>query len=79
MADAGVAVLIAVGGLPARAVADGAVEGGMAPERVHYASGSAQAADLAASLVKACDLVLVKGSRGIRTELVVDRLKAELA
>ena len=54
-ADAGVAVLIAVGGLPARAVADGAVEGGR-PERVHYASGSSvQAADLAASLVKAGD------------------------
>ena len=37
-----------------------------------------QAADLAAALVKPGDLVLVKGSRGIRTEIVVDRLKAEL-
>jgi len=32
-----------------------------------------------AALVRAGDLVLVKGSRGIRTDVVVDRLKAELA
>jgi UDP-N-acetylmuramoyl-tripeptide--D-alanyl-D-alanine ligase len=78
-AGSGVAVLIAVGGSPARAVADAAVAAGMPAGRVHYASSSAQAAELAAALVEAGDLVLVKGSRGIRTELVVDRLKAEFA
>jgi UDP-N-acetylmuramoyl-tripeptide--D-alanyl-D-alanine ligase len=77
-ADAGVAWLIAVGGPAARAVVQGAVEGGVAPDRAHYASTSAQAGDLAVTLVKSGDLVLVKGSRGIRTEVVVDRLKAEL-
>jgi UDP-N-acetylmuramoyl-tripeptide--D-alanyl-D-alanine ligase len=70
-------VLIAVGGTPARHVAEGAIEGGMPAADVHYAAESGQAADLAAALVKAGDLVLVKGSRGIRTEIVVDRLKAE--
>ena len=40
---------------------------------------SAKAADLTVTLVKAGDLVLVKGSRGVRTEAVVDRLKAEFA
>jgi UDP-N-acetylmuramoyl-tripeptide--D-alanyl-D-alanine ligase len=77
-AGAGIAALIAVGGVPARAVAEAAVQGGMPPADVHYVSSSVEAADLAAALVRPGDLVLVKGSRGIRTELVVDRLKAEL-
>jgi UDP-N-acetylmuramyl pentapeptide synthase len=44
---------------------------------VHYAENSRQASDIAAALVKPGDLVLVKGSRGIRMEVVADRLKAE--
>jgi UDP-N-acetylmuramyl pentapeptide synthase len=40
---------------------------------------SAEAADLAERKVRPGDLVLVKGSRGIRTDLVVDRLKVEFA
>ena len=71
--------LVAVGGSNARAVADGAVRAGMPASRVHYVENSRDAADLAATLVKSGDVVLVKGSRGIRTEVVVDRLKAELA
>jgi UDP-N-acetylmuramoyl-tripeptide--D-alanyl-D-alanine ligase len=78
-ADAGVAILIAVGGPAARAIAAGAAEAGMAVSNIYYAATSTKAADLAATLVKDGDLVLVKGSRGIRTEVVVDRLKAEFA
>jgi UDP-N-acetylmuramyl pentapeptide synthase len=51
----------------------------MPAARVHYVAESGQAADLAVAIVKAGDVVLVKGSRGIRTEVVVDRLKAEFA
>jgi UDP-N-acetylmuramyl pentapeptide synthase len=40
---------------------------------------SAEAAELAARRTRPGDLVLVKGSRGIGTDLVVDRLKAEFA
>ena len=40
---------------------------------------SDQAAAAVTGLVRAGDLVLVKGSRGIRTDVVVDRLKAEFA
>ena len=76
---AGLSALVAVGGAPARALAEGAVRAGMPEGSVRYLADSAQAADLAAQLVKAGDLVLVKGSRGIRTEVVVDRLKAEFA
>jgi UDP-N-acetylmuramyl pentapeptide synthase len=44
---------------------------------VHRFADSAEAAPAVATLVRAGDLVLVKGSRGTRTDLVADRLKAE--
>jgi UDP-N-acetylmuramoyl-tripeptide--D-alanyl-D-alanine ligase len=78
-AHAGLAVLVAVGGANARALAEGAVSAGMAASNVHYVENSGGAADLAAGLVKPGDLVLIKGSRGIRTDVVVDRLKAGFA
>ena len=78
-AKSGLAALVAVGGASARALADGAVQGGMNPSAVHYLRDSALAADLAVTLIKPGDLVIVKGSRGIRMDVVVDRLKAELA
>jgi UDP-N-acetylmuramoyl-tripeptide--D-alanyl-D-alanine ligase len=78
-AASGLGALITVGGTNARALADGAVAAGMPPANIHYVENSDRAADLAATLVKPGDLVLVKGSRGIRTEVVVDRLKAEFA
>jgi UDP-N-acetylmuramoyl-tripeptide--D-alanyl-D-alanine ligase len=78
-ARSGISELIAVGGASARALAEGAAAAGMAAAHVHYVPTSREAADLAVKLVKAGDLVLVKGSRGIRTEVVADRLKAEFA
>jgi UDP-N-acetylmuramoyl-tripeptide--D-alanyl-D-alanine ligase len=78
-ARAGIAELIAVGGANARALAEGASDAGMSKAHVHYVASSTEAADLAATLVRPGDLVFVKGSRGIRTEVVVDRLKAEFA
>jgi UDP-N-acetylmuramoyl-tripeptide--D-alanyl-D-alanine ligase len=78
-ARAGISELIAVGGASARALTEGAASAGMPAARVHYVPNSQEAADLATKLVKPGDLVLVKGSRGIRTEVVVDRLKAEFA
>jgi UDP-N-acetylmuramyl pentapeptide synthase len=49
------------------------------PSRVEHFATSADAAERASVLVGAGDLVLVKGSRGVRTDVVVDRLKAERA
>lgn len=72
-------VLVAIGGANARAVADGAMKAGLAAPDVHYLENSQSAADLVATIVRPGDIVLVKGSRGIRTEAVVDRLKVELA
>jgi UDP-N-acetylmuramoyl-tripeptide--D-alanyl-D-alanine ligase len=76
-ARAELSALVAVGGPHARELAEGARAAGMPATNVYYVENSHQAAEMAATLVKPGDLVLVKGSRGIRTEVVVDRLKAE--
>ncbi|HKB12104.1 MAG TPA: UDP-N-acetylmuramoyl-tripeptide--D-alanyl-D-alanine ligase [Vicinamibacterales bacterium] len=68
--------LIAVGGPPARALADAAIAAGMPRDAVRHFATSDEAADAAAAALRAGDLVLVKGSRGIRTDRVVDRLKS---
>ena len=76
-ADARVDLLLAVGGAPARALAAAAVAAGMPAASVRYFATSDEAADAAAGLVHSGDLVLVKGSRGVKTDRVVERLKAE--
>jgi UDP-N-acetylmuramoyl-tripeptide--D-alanyl-D-alanine ligase len=78
-AQSGLDLLIAVGGAPANRLADAAKTAGMPPSAVAYVATSAEAADLALKRVRAGDLVLVKGSRGIRTDVVVERLKVEFA
>jgi UDP-N-acetylmuramyl pentapeptide synthase len=60
-------------------MARAAVEGGMPSRCVWHLASKEEAADLALGQVRAGDLVLVKGSRGIGTDLVVQRLKAEFA
>ena len=78
-AAAGLHLLLTVGGDGAREMASAAVSAGMAADAVSHFETSAAAADAAARLVRAGDIVLVKGSRGVRTDVVVDRLMAELA
>jgi UDP-N-acetylmuramoyl-tripeptide--D-alanyl-D-alanine ligase len=75
-AAAHVEVLIAVGGSPARVLADAAVEAGMTAGLVRYFEASDAAAPAVVDLLKAGDVVLVKGSRGTRTDIVADAIKA---
>jgi UDP-N-acetylmuramoyl-tripeptide--D-alanyl-D-alanine ligase len=72
-------LLIAVGGTPARALAEAAIGAGLPRTNVRYFETSDEAAASATTWARAGDLVLVKGSRGVQTDRVVDRLKAEFA
>jgi UDP-N-acetylmuramoyl-tripeptide--D-alanyl-D-alanine ligase len=76
-AAAGLDWLIAVGGPPARALAESAAAAGMPSAAVSYVATKEEAAEAALERVRPGDLILVKGSRGIGTDLVVERLKVE--
>jgi UDP-N-acetylmuramoyl-tripeptide--D-alanyl-D-alanine ligase len=78
-AAAGLDMMIAVGGDPAGVMAGAAIAAGMDAAKVTHVRTSEEAAALALERIRPGDLVLVKGSRGIGTDLVVDRLKAEFA
>jgi UDP-N-acetylmuramoyl-tripeptide--D-alanyl-D-alanine ligase len=78
-AQANLDVLLTVGGPPAAALARSAVAAGLGRDRARHFATSDEAAAAAVALVGPGDLVLVKGSRGVRTDRVVERLKAELA
>ena len=78
-AVAGLDLLIAVGGEGARALAEAARAAGMPADAVIHVATREEAADVALARIRPGDLALVKGSRGIGTDLVVARLKAEFA
>jgi UDP-N-acetylmuramoyl-tripeptide--D-alanyl-D-alanine ligase len=65
--------LVAVGAQAEHLLA-GAREGGLPAEALHAFADSEQAAAAAPGLLRPGDAVLVKGSRGVRMEKVVDAL-----
>ncbi len=78
-AASGLDLLITAGGGPAAALAREAVSTGMPERSVTHADEKEEAAQAALRQVRPGDLVLVKGSRGIGMDLVVERLKQEFA
>jgi len=75
VAKAGWDVLVTVGPLAAE-IAEGAAAAGMSAAAIHrFPDSGAAAADIP-QLVRDGDLVLVKGSRGMKTEIIVQALRA---
>ena len=68
--------LVTIGGEPARALGEAAIEAGLPRAAVTHFDNSTDAAAAIAEQLTSGDAVLVKGSRGIRTDLVVERLRA---
>jgi UDP-N-acetylmuramoyl-tripeptide--D-alanyl-D-alanine ligase len=68
-------VLVAVGPLAAF-MAEGAAGAGMSASAIHRFADAGAAAAAIGAIVRDGDLVLVKGSRGMRTEMIVDALVA---
>jgi UDP-N-acetylmuramoyl-tripeptide--D-alanyl-D-alanine ligase len=75
-AIAGVDLLVAVGGPAADGLVSGALAAGMAEDGTRRFPDAASACEPVMALVDAGDLVLVKGSRGTRMDLIVDALAA---
>nr|MDQ3804493.1 UDP-N-acetylmuramoyl-tripeptide--D-alanyl-D-alanine ligase [Acidobacteriota bacterium] len=59
----------------ARELVEGAREGGMGEAAARYFDSSEDAAAALAEFVRPGDLVLVKGSRGVHTERIVEVLR----
>jgi len=76
---AGVELLVTIGGAPAEALAEAAIQAGLDPAAVRHFATSEAAATAVATMLRTGDVVLVKGSRGTRTDIVADRVKAEWA
>ena len=70
----GPALLVTVGAA-AEAIAQSARDAGMEADRVHHFAEAASAGEFVRDNVTAGDLLVVKGSRGVRTEAVVDALR----
>lgn len=71
IAESGVDLLIGVRGL-AREMVDGAKAAGL--DSAEFAENSDAASELLVSEIRKGDVVLVKGSRGVRTEKVIEKL-----
>jgi UDP-N-acetylmuramoyl-tripeptide--D-alanyl-D-alanine ligase len=78
-AASGVRLLYTIGGGPARAMGDAAVAAGMPSAAVTHFEKSDMASPIVAAAIKPGDLVLVKGSRGTKTDVIADRIAAEHA
>jgi UDP-N-acetylmuramoyl-tripeptide--D-alanyl-D-alanine ligase len=74
-AAASVVELLIVVGADAGGIADGAIEAGMDPSRVHVVPDAEAAIDALHPRLRDGDVVLVKASRGIGLDRVVDGLR----
>ena len=74
-ARAGLELVIAVQG-QATEILEGALESGMNRTKLKFARDAVQAGDLLARTIKKGDVVLIKGSRGVKLEQTLNTLRA---
>jgi UDP-N-acetylmuramoyl-tripeptide--D-alanyl-D-alanine ligase len=74
-ARAGLELIVAVQG-QATEILEGALESGMDRSRLKFARDAVQAGDLLARTIRKGDVVLIKGSRGVRLEQTLNTLRA---
>jgi len=77
-AGAGLALLVCFG-VRARAIGEGAREAGLAPDHVEYSDDPAQAVEIVRRHARPEDVILVKGSRGMKMERISDQLAGTAA
>ena len=63
-------------GLLSRHMAEAALTSGMKKDQIYSYKDSTEAADVIRDIVQEGDFILVKGSRGIQTEIIVEKLKS---
>jgi UDP-N-acetylmuramoyl-tripeptide--D-alanyl-D-alanine ligase len=74
IASYGVDLLIGIRGL-ARELVEGARQSGLKPECALFCETPEEAAEVLKREARPGDLILVKGSRGVKTDIVVERMK----
>jgi UDP-N-acetylmuramoyl-tripeptide--D-alanyl-D-alanine ligase len=74
--ESGFEILVTVGPL-AKHMADGAREAGMPKDCIHTFDNSRGAAESLGKFLEQGDLILVKGSRGVKMECIIERLREE--
>jgi UDP-N-acetylmuramoyl-tripeptide--D-alanyl-D-alanine ligase len=77
-AKAGLELLVGVQG-QAKEILEGARESGMDRSRMKFVADSIQAGELLARTVRKGDVVLFKGSRGVKLEQAINTLRAQFA
>jgi UDP-N-acetylmuramoyl-tripeptide--D-alanyl-D-alanine ligase len=77
-AGAGAALILAVQG-EARSILDGARGAGVEESRLRFAADADEAGRILAAEIRSGDVVLIKGSRGVKLERALDALRATFA
>ena len=72
-AELGLSLLVCFG-KRARSLGEGAQQAGLAAEKIHYTEDAAEAVRIVQSAMRPEDVILVKGSRGMKMERVSDAL-----
>jgi len=77
IAAAGAAELLITVGPGARAIAEGALDAGVTPGHVHHTVSTDEASAVLRTVMRSGDVILIKGSRALEMERIVETLQRE--